>query len=151
MHAEWYDRPCPKSPSIHKFIILSVHDQFEYAQKGLKMGVYDYLLKPVSKELLYKTVDEAIEIIRKEKKQKKDIGNWSITQKVMDLSNFGEDISAFEDEKKYFTALFLLGNLAGDKTWADTTLSNIDMKSSFLNEGIREDDVYSIDLTIDEG
>lgn len=31
-----------------KFVILTGYAEFEYAQKGLRLGVYDYLLKPVA-------------------------------------------------------------------------------------------------------
>lgn len=33
-------------------VFLTAYDQFEYAQKGLKIGVFDYLLKPVSPDII---------------------------------------------------------------------------------------------------
>lgn len=39
-----------------EFILLTGHDEFEYAQKGLKLRTADYLLKPVSDEDLEKSI-----------------------------------------------------------------------------------------------
>jgi two-component system, response regulator YesN len=39
------------NPDI-KVVIISGYDDFEYAQKALRLGVYDYLLKPVQAEKL---------------------------------------------------------------------------------------------------
>ena len=36
-----------------KIIILSGHDEFEYAQKAIKLGVSEYLLKPLSVQDLH--------------------------------------------------------------------------------------------------
>lgn len=50
-----YGIPC-------KFVILSGYAEFEYAQRGIRLGVQDYLLKPVTvtkvKELICKLVQE---------------------------------------------------------------------------------------------
>ncbi|WP_069998291.1 response regulator [Cellulosilyticum sp. I15G10I2] len=42
-------------------IIVSGHDEFEYAQAALKLKVFDYILKPVSQDALLKSVLKARE------------------------------------------------------------------------------------------
>ena len=32
-----------------RFVIISAHSQFAYAQEALRLGVYDFLVKPVSR------------------------------------------------------------------------------------------------------
>jgi two-component system response regulator YesN len=39
-----------------KIIILSGHDEFEYAQKAIKLGVTEYLLKPITIQDLHQTL-----------------------------------------------------------------------------------------------
>ena len=41
-----------------KIIILSGHDEFEYAQKAIKLGVSEYLLKPVSVQDLHNVLQK---------------------------------------------------------------------------------------------
>jgi two-component system, response regulator YesN len=48
-------------------IIVTGHDEFEYAQQALKLGVFDYLLKPVSKEQLIGVLHSAKERLMKRK------------------------------------------------------------------------------------
>ncbi|WP_246042416.1 response regulator [Cohnella pontilimi] len=48
-----------------RIIILSGHDDFQYAQKALEIGVFKYLLKPAGDEEIMNAVLEAAEATRK--------------------------------------------------------------------------------------
>lgn len=48
------------NPNIY-FIIISGYSHFEYAQKAIKFGVEDYLLKPLKKKELENTLNKIIE------------------------------------------------------------------------------------------
>jgi two-component system, response regulator YesN len=63
-----------------QFIIISGYQQFEYAQKAIKYGVSDYLLKPIKKEELATTLSkmrneylERVELLSKEEQIKLSI------------------------------------------------------------------------------
>lgn len=56
------------SPDTY-FIVVSGYQDFAYVQKALKLGVCDYLLKPIEDEDLKKAVDQLIEKISFNKKQ----------------------------------------------------------------------------------
>ncbi|WDU84647.1 response regulator [Caloramator sp. Dgby_cultured_2] len=45
-------------------IVLSGYDDFNYAVESLRYGVKDYLLKPINREELYKTIDKIEENIK---------------------------------------------------------------------------------------
>lgn len=53
-----------------KIIIISGYDEFEYAQQAIRVGVERYLLKPVTKGTLRKTLLEIREKIETEQEQK---------------------------------------------------------------------------------
>jgi len=56
-----------KSSHPHvKFVILSGYDDFAYAQRAITYNVMDYLLKPVKKDVLYKTLSRIIEKLQDE-------------------------------------------------------------------------------------
>ncbi|WP_147804916.1 response regulator transcription factor [Alkalicoccus halolimnae] len=45
------------------FLVISAYSEFEYAQQALKMGVVNYLLKPVSKEAFLEAVEAAFKTV----------------------------------------------------------------------------------------
>jgi two-component system response regulator YesN len=52
-----------------KIIILSGHDEFEYAREAISVGVEEYLLKPVSSQDMIKTLDKIARRIDEEKEK----------------------------------------------------------------------------------
>ena len=50
-----------------KIIILSGHDEFEYAREAISIGVEEYILKPVSLQEMLKTMDKVAKRIDEEK------------------------------------------------------------------------------------
>lgn len=50
-----------------KFIILSGHDDFSFAQKAIKFGICEYLLKPYSREDMIALLKNYINIINTER------------------------------------------------------------------------------------
>ena len=56
-----------------KIIILSGHDEFDYAKKAISIGIEDYLLKPFTPEELLTSLNKTASQIDKERKQLSDI------------------------------------------------------------------------------
>ncbi|WP_080848925.1 response regulator transcription factor [Cytobacillus gottheilii] len=47
-------------------IVISAYSEFEYAQEALRLGVVNYLLKPVGKKKLIEAVEEAVQVLAKQ-------------------------------------------------------------------------------------
>lgn len=64
-----------KKPLI---IFLSAYDKFSYAKKGLRLGVFDYLLKPLDNEELKMILDKAAKRITQDSMVNKELWqkNW---------------------------------------------------------------------------
>jgi two-component system response regulator YesN len=60
-------------------IVISGHDEFNYAQKAIKLNVFDYLLKPVMKNKLQAVVTSAIQVLE-EAHQNKERNSWVDSQ-----------------------------------------------------------------------
>lgn len=71
---EFSEKVLGKNPEA-KVIILSGYDDFSYAKKAIRLGVYDYLLKPVDADELLKCIcrlrDEILEEREKQRKLEK--------------------------------------------------------------------------------
>ena len=60
-----------KNPNILT-VIISGHDEFEYAQKAVKLGAYDYLLKPLDLQYLCQMLVDIKEYIFQHREMKSD-------------------------------------------------------------------------------
>jgi len=56
-----------------KIIILSGHDEFEYAQQAIKLGVTDYLLKPITVKKLQNALQRLTVQLDQEKKEQDNL------------------------------------------------------------------------------
>ena len=56
-----------------KIIILSGHDEFEYAQKAISLGVTDYLLKPVTVQKLQAVLKKLTTQLEQERKEQENL------------------------------------------------------------------------------
>lgn len=55
-----------------KIIIMTAHDEFNLAQKAIKLKVDDYLLKPFDEDELINSLNQCLKQIEEERKQKQD-------------------------------------------------------------------------------
>ncbi|MDR1873982.1 MAG: response regulator [Synergistaceae bacterium] len=56
-----------------KIIILSGHDEFEYARQAIRIGVSEYLLKPVTSAILFQALRTAAAQIEEERERRRTI------------------------------------------------------------------------------
>lgn len=61
-------------PQIH-VVILTGHEDFEYAQKSVNLGVKNYILKPIGAESLYKKMKQICERLHIENKQRQYVSS----------------------------------------------------------------------------
>ncbi|SHF19035.1 response regulator, partial [Clostridium fallax] len=70
-----------------KVIFLTGFEKFEYAKKAIDFNAIDYLLKPIKKEVLYKSINKALNLIDKEEKNMLAINNLEENDKYSFLFN----------------------------------------------------------------
>ena len=87
-------------PNI-KILILSAHDEFDYATEAIRLGATEYLLKPISSGKLLEALNGVSESIRREKEDK------DLVRKYME-----EMRENTEHEKQKFFEQMIAGNLS---------------------------------------
>ncbi|MCT2537038.1 response regulator [Aquibacillus koreensis] len=65
-------------------IVVSAYSQFDYAQQALRLGVVNYLLKPVSKQKLIEAVEQAL--LEEQKRERSDIIEKVVDDKFLDIN-----------------------------------------------------------------
>jgi len=76
--------------SLVKFVIISAYEQFEYAKNAMKLGVDDYILKPINKQRLIDVLDkESKDIAKARKVKQKEIETQEKLDKVVPFLEYG--------------------------------------------------------------
>ncbi|MCZ8517368.1 response regulator [Paenibacillus filicis] len=115
-----------RDASIMKMII-SVHDHFEYARQGMKFGVADFLVKPVKKDIMLKTVDQALQQIKRQMTQTEERLHASLVQALL-TPEFPTGPKLERFYKDPFCMLLLQLEGAAYIGWKDTGLRLADLK-----------------------
>lgn len=66
-----------KYPNI-KIVIITGHDRFDYAKTSIKLGVFDYLLKPINGEEIRRVAEKLREKIKQERSHKNEFMNLKL-------------------------------------------------------------------------
>lgn len=107
-----------------KVIYYSGYAEFEYAREAIRLGAFDYLLKPIIQDKLYEVLDNAAAEIDAEEEQHLEIGRKRERMEVVceflwsgsniSFDEFQEDM-AIEFPKDQFQVLVLENTSSGQK------------------------------------
>ena len=105
-----------------KILILSGYDEFDYAKEAIRLGVTEYLLKPISSLKLMEVLDRVSSSIRKEKEDR------NLLQKYME-----EMRENTEHEKQRFFTQLISGNLSMADALETGRKYGMDLSASLYN------------------
>lgn len=89
-------------------ILLTSYGEFEYAQEGIKLGVIDYILKPIDEDIFYEALRKTKEKIKRR-------------EKLETVENISENKNEFE----FFNPKIFLGKEKDKNRYVDTAVEKI--------------------------
>lgn len=105
-----------------KVVIISVHNDFEYAQRAIRAGVERYLLKPISRSALQKVLQEIREKIEEEREQ----NNYR--------EKYKEDMQEYEQfSRRVFFEKVFEGHLSVQEIYEEAQKFSLEMDASSYN------------------
>ncbi|MGL4344787.1 MAG: response regulator transcription factor [Cellulosilyticaceae bacterium] len=128
-----------------KIIILSGYNSFDYAQKTLRFGVFDYLLKPIEPENLLQTLSSCIQQINGERQEALYLKRYSHYEKEVHLNRFLLGSGSLSDLYDYcpelrelpfctFVALFISEPCMNQIDQIKSSLQSEDMACEYFKE-----------------
>lgn len=103
-----------------RIIILSGHDEFEYAKAAISIGVEDYILKPFTHEDLIKSLTKVAANLDKEKKQ------------LSDMTQLREELESNSTlMRNKFLSDLVLGNIDHAEAMQKSSSLNLDFISRY--------------------
>lgn len=105
-----------------KVVIISAHDDFEYAQRAIRAGVECYMLKPISRSALQKELQE----IREKFESEREHENFQ--------EKFKEDMQEYEQfSRKIFFEKVFEGHLSVQEIYEEAQRFSLEMDAASYN------------------
>lgn len=105
-----------------KIVVISMHSDFEYAQRAIQAGVERYLLKPISRSVLQKVLQEIREKINYEREQ------YNYREK------FREDMQEYEQfSRRVFFEKVFEGHLSVQEIYEEAQKFSLEMDAASYN------------------
>lgn len=119
-------------------IILTSYGEFKYAQEGIKLGVADYILKPIDEELLEKAVKKVKEKIEKENTLR-DVENITKTKEDIEFFSPRIYLGKDSDKNRYVEkTLEKILNCYSEKLNIKDIADELDISVSYLSRKIKD-------------
>ncbi len=120
-------------------IVISAYSEFEYAQEALRLGVVNYLLKPISKQKLIEAVEDALAVLAKQER----VG---IIEKVVDekIIHASTKIATSQDTIK--EAMVYIDKHLKDEINQKDVAAHVHLNPSYFSVLFKE----KVDLTFSE-
>lgn len=145
-----------------KIVIITGYDDFEYARHALRVGVDDYIVKPITKEDVSSIIKTQINKIEKERKDKtfdysvsahtikENMINAFLKQEWKDLSKFCDRQKWVESQNVYF--VLMQDYLSDCEIWNDGQADHL-AKFAILNiaDEMLEEEQRGVAVTTNTG
>lgn len=125
-------------------IILSGHSEFEYAREGMRLGIADYLLKPVRTDMLLQAVERALAQIIVERAQAAQVREAHLVRLL-----FGGPGAVNADQQllagSWGLIIVVCENWESPVLWRDTALDRAAFAKSLADDRFDTCDIVGID------
>ncbi|WP_169087582.1 response regulator [Paenibacillus sp. PL91] len=123
------------SHAYTKWIVVTAHSEFAYAQEALRLGARDYILKPIGKDQIVEAIAALEDEYREEKRQTPDAGLFELNLKYLreavfrrwigglDIGRF--DLTAIKDEYEQFYLITIKLASSGELTLHNFIVENV--------------------------
>lgn len=135
---------------VRHFVIVSGYADFAYAQRGIQIGVTDYLLKPVRKEQIYELLEKVAGTLGGGEPEPKPVRKDAISQVVDYVTQrYRTDISLQEVARKFYLSGPYLSTAFKKKTGKSFSQYVIDLRLERAREYLAKRE-YTVEAVLED-
>ncbi|WP_456274958.1 response regulator transcription factor [Bacillus sp. AK031] len=121
-----------KDQQLHPVIIvISAYSEFEYAQAALRLGVINYLLKPISKKVLLEALEDAIQAVKKQERA-------GVIEKVVDKKLVEADSQNYGEREPIREAIEYINHHLKNELTLKEVADHVHLNPSYLSVLFKE-------------